>query len=84
MRGRLAAMQVDETRACQTRGEVVAVRANSFQETAPALALVGGELLDTICPVMGVGLLAVDIHGGILCLGLGYISRPCAGLSVMR
>ena len=44
-------MQVDEARAGESRGEIVAARADALEEAAPALTRLGSELFSGICPV---------------------------------
>jgi hypothetical protein len=44
-------MQVDETRAGQSRGEVIAASTDSFQEATPPLTVLGSKLFDGICPM---------------------------------
>ena len=73
-------MQVDEARAGQSRGEVVAARADAFQEAAPALTLLGSELFGGICPVDSA--LGWSVMTASFVLSLSDISRPPAARPV--
>ena len=78
---RLTAMQIDEARARQARGEVVAARADAFEEAAPALALLTSRtarLAYVRRELSGFWFMAA-----FLAFDLSHISRPAAGHAVM-
>ena len=62
MRTRVAPVQVDETRARETRSEVVAAGADTLEKPAPAVTRLRAELRAGICPIQSVCI----THGGFL------------------
>jgi hypothetical protein len=79
-------MQIDETRAGETRSEVVAAGADAFEKPPPAFALRGGELrvdLGLVVPAIIRANLLAFVHGAAPGVDLGHIPRLATGRAVM-